>query len=125
MKDAKRQSKADSIGDAVLTVDNVDKAQNGCDLEGKERQRAEEAPRREEEEEKLEREEAEFQQREIEEKAKADRQAAEARRQEQERAEQKRVAKAADEEKLDAWMKTKEKGRFEAQVQEPPELARL
>merc|ERR1712136_629651 len=58
-------------------------------------------------EEKLKREEAEAQQRKIEEKAKADREAAEARRQEQERAEQERAAKAADKEKLDAWLKAK------------------
>ena len=32
---SKRESKADSIGDAVPTVANVDKTQNGCELEEK------------------------------------------------------------------------------------------
>ena len=101
MKDAK-SSNADGIGDAVLRFDNVDKTQNGFELEEKERQRAEKARRREEEEEQA-------QQREIEVKAKAAREAAEARRQEQERAEQECAAKVAGKGKLDAWMKTKEK----------------
>ena len=52
MKDAK-SSNADGIGDAVLRFDNVDKTQNGFELEEKERQRAEKARRREEEEEQL------------------------------------------------------------------------
>ena len=98
MKDAKRKSKTDGIGDALHTIDRVDKTQNGFDLEGKECQRAEDA-RRAEEEEML-----------IEEKVRADREGAEARRHEQARLEQERAAKATDEEKLDAWMKTKEKG---------------
>ena len=59
MKDAKRKSKTDGIGDAVLTVDSVDKTQNGCDREGKERPRVEESRRHEEEGENLKREEAE------------------------------------------------------------------
>ena len=31
----RRSRKSDSVGDAVLTVDNVVKTQNGCELEGK------------------------------------------------------------------------------------------
>ena len=32
---SKRESKADSIGDTTLSVDNVGKTQNGCELEEK------------------------------------------------------------------------------------------
>ena len=52
MKDAK-SSNADGIGDAVLRFDNVDKTQNGFELEEKERPRAEETRHCEEEEEQL------------------------------------------------------------------------